>query len=228
MLKAIRQKFEEKRASWALETENRINEYSVQKRADALSKLKKEEEINHLLHQEMENYLYTIHPSFLLKPEVAKALHNRLLARSQGKFCVAVHVTSDMRMALDFYNSDLSIFIRLLEKKGFKLNGNEERFLTAFLNKLSENNYRLFMDRFGDFVNEHDNIDAAFIKYLELVEDHRKYDHGQLDFLNKYFINKGVVAPDCTKRKLKKLVKSFEKAHATEYKLTRLEKRMHG
>ncbi|MFB4165949.1 hypothetical protein ACE1TI_19655 [Alteribacillus sp. JSM 102045] len=227
MLKAMKHKFNQKRAVWAEETAQRIEEYAEQQRTASLEKMRKEEELNHLLHHEIEKYLYTIHPSFLLNPDVVKALHNRLIARSQGRFSISLHVTSEMRLALDFYNSDLSIFIRLLENKGFELKGNEERILTALLNKLSENNYRMYFDRYGDFVSENNSLQNAIYNYLKMVEDHSKYDSGRLDFLHKYLINKGLLSPEFTKKKMKKLVKSFDKMYADEYKLTRLQKRMH-
>ncbi len=227
MLKAMKHKFYQKKSVWAEETAKRIEEYAEQQRLESLEKMKKEEDLSHLLHHEIEKYLYTIHPSFLLNPDVVRALHNRLIARSQGRFSVSLHVTSEMRLALDFYNSDLSVFIRLLEKKGFQLKGNEQRLLTALLNKLSENNYRTYLERYGDFVDENLSLQSAVYKYLERVEDHNKYDSGRLDFLHKYLINKGLLMPDFTIKKMKKLVKSFDKMYADDYKVTRLEKRMH-
>ncbi|MFZ4452362.1 hypothetical protein [Salibacterium aidingense] len=226
MLKAMKQKLDQKRVLWAEGTAQRIEEYAEKERQESIRKMKREEETNHLLHQEIEKYLHTIHPSFLLNPDVARALHNRLLARSEEKFSFSLHVTSEIRLALDFYQSDLSIFIRLLEKKGFQLKGNEERFLTALLNKLSENNYRFYLERYGDFVNNADTLEDAVCKYLEKAENKKKYESGRFDFLTKYLINKELLAPDCTKKQVKKLVKSLEKKHAEDYKVTRLEKRM--
>ncbi|SDH05107.1 hypothetical protein SAMN05192534_101448 [Alteribacillus persepolensis] len=226
MLKAMKEKFNQKRNVWAQETAQRIEEYAEQQRLASLRYMKKQEEINQLLHQEIEKYLYTIHPSFLLNPDVVRALHNRLIARSQGRFSVSLHVTSEMRLALDFYNTDLSVFIRLLEKKGFQLKGNEERFLTALLNKLSENNYRMYIERYGDFVQSHHTLQDAMYQYLERVEDYNKIDSGRLDFLHKYLVNKGLLSSDFSRKKMKRLVKSFDKMYADEYKISKLEKRM--
>ncbi|WP_125555795.1 hypothetical protein [Salibacterium salarium] len=226
MLKAMKQKLDQKRVILAEGTAQRIEDYAESQHREALEKMKREEAVNHLLHQEIDKYLYTIHPSFLLNPDAASALQNRLIARSQGKLSFSLHVTSEMRLAHDFYNTDLSVFVRLLEKKGFSLLGNEGRFLTALLNKLSENNYRIYEDRYGSFINKHDTLYDAVYKYLEMADDKNKYESGRIDFLNKYLINKGLLEPDYTKKKLRKLMKSLEKKHSEDYKVTRLEKRM--
>ncbi|SFE35784.1 hypothetical protein [Alteribacillus iranensis] len=228
MLKAMRERFNQKRAEWAVETQQRIEEYAEQTRAQTLKKMQEEEEMNTMLHHEIDKYLDTIHPSFLLNPDVSRSLYQRLLARSQGRTPISLSLTSEMRLALDFYHSDLSIFIRLLEKKGFKWRGNENKFLSALLNKLSENNYRRYMDRYGDFAMEGQSLEEALLKYLEVVEDHNKFESGRIDFLNKYLINKGLLASDYTNKKLKKLVKTVGKLHEDDYKLVRLEKRMQG
>ncbi|RSL33739.1 hypothetical protein D7Z54_08570 [Salibacterium salarium] len=226
MLKAMKQKLNHKRIMLAEGTAQRIEDYAENQHREAFEKMKREETANHLLHQEIDKYLYTIHPSFLLNPDAAKVLQNRLLARSQGKFFFSFHVISEMRLATDFYNTDLSIFIRLLEKKGFQLTGNEDRFLTALLNKLSENNYRIYVDRYGYFVNENDTLQDAVYKYLEIADDKNKFESGRIDFLIKYLINKGLLSPDYTKKKMVKLIKSLEKRHSEDYKVTMLEKRM--
>lgn len=228
MLKALREKYSQKRTVWSNETAERMEAYAASEQIVREEQKAAEEEQNHLLYSEMEKYLYTIHPSFLLNTGVARALHNRLLARSQGKFSISLHVTSEMRLALDFYNTDLSIFIRLLEKKGYSIKNKEEQFMTVLLNMLSENNYRMFLDRYGDFADAEDSLEAAIYNYLEMVDNRSKYESGRMDFLNKYLINKRLLSSSYTKRKLIKLIKSFEKEFKEDYKMNNMEKRMRG
>ncbi|WP_252311860.1 hypothetical protein [Sinobaca sp. H24] len=121
MLKALREKYSHKKTGWSNETAERIEAYAASEQSVYEKQKLVEEQQNHLLYSEMEKYLYTIHPSFLLNAGVARALHNRLLARSQGKFSISLHVTSEMRLALDFYNTDLSILFGCLRKKATAL-----------------------------------------------------------------------------------------------------------
>ncbi|MGY4690023.1 hypothetical protein [Salibacterium sp. K-3] len=226
MLKAVKDTFNQKKLVWAEETAGRIEEYAARKKQQTLHKMKKEEELNHLLHQEMDKYLYAIHPSFLLHPDAARTLHNRLLARSEGRLSFSLHITSEIRLALDFYHSDLVVFIRLLEKKGVRIEGNEERFINALSNKLSENNYRIYMERFGDFADHASTLEEAVCRYLEIAGDTNKHESGRIDFLIKYLINKQLLVSDMDHRKMKRLLKTLERKYAEDYQVTRLERRM--
>ncbi|WP_252311861.1 hypothetical protein [Sinobaca sp. H24] len=58
--------------------------------------------------------------------------------------------------------------------------------MTVLLNMLSENNYRMFLDRYDDFADAEDSLEAAIYAYLELVDNRNKFESGRMDFLNKY------------------------------------------
>ncbi|WP_240375508.1 hypothetical protein [Bacillus piscicola] len=215
MLKAWRERIYAKRSEWSREKQQCPEEYAG---------MNKDEE---MLHLEVEKYLYTIHPSFLLNPDVTRALHNWLLAYSQGRSIISLHVSSEMRIAFDFYKTDLSEFIRLLEKKGFTFTGNEERFLMVLLNKLSDKNYHRYLARYGDFVQEIRSLEKAVFRYLEVVDDRNRLESGRIDFLHNYLIHRGLLPSSYTTKKTKKLVKSLNKMYADDYNVIRLEKSMH-
>lgn len=228
MLNKIKSAFDQQRERWSRETRERIKAYEEEEKMKSIQRMKKEEAMNQLLHRETEKYLETIHPSYLLHPDAEKILRQKLIAYGEGRSYFTFSLNSEVRLTQDFYKSDLIYFIRLLEKKGFVMKGNEERFVTTLLNKLSENNYLMYLDRYGNFVKENDTLQNALYKYLELVEEGHTYDSGRLDFLNKYLIYKGLLTPDFTKKKLKKMIKQLEKQYHDQYKLTRLEKRINN
>lgn len=229
MFQTLVKKFEAKRAVWAQETQQRIAEYAKQERLEALKRMEKEQQQQQLLNVEVEKYLRTIHPSFLLKPEVYQALLNMLHARSEDSFSVNLSMTSEMRKAYSYYHNELKFFLLLLEKKGYKLTGNEENFLNTFLTKLRENNYHYCIEQYGDFLPELASLEMAFELYFETVDDDKKYDSGNLDFFAVYLNRKGIINDiQWNKTKLKKKLKQFEKSHLAEVKLKKLEKRMNN
>ncbi|MDQ0254959.1 hypothetical protein J2S74_002341 [Evansella vedderi] len=228
MFQTLMKKFEAKRAVLAAETQQRIAEYAEQERLEALRRMKKEEEQQRILNEEVEKYLRTVHPSFLLKPEVYQALLNMLLARSEESFSVSITMTSEMRKAYSFYHNELKYFIKLLERKGFEFTSNEEVFLNTFLTKLREKNYHLCLERYGDFLPEGINLADAFELYFDVVEDQFKYDSGNVDFFAVYLNHKGITDAHWTKSKLKKKLKQYEKSHLEEFKLKKLEKRLNN
>ncbi|MCD8509959.1 MAG: hypothetical protein LRY73_08895 [Bacillus sp. (in: Bacteria)] len=226
MFQTLVKKFEAKRAVWAEETQQRIAEYAKQERLEALKRMEKEQQQQQLLNVEVEKYLRTIHPSFLLKPDVYHALLNMLHARSEDSFSVNISMTSEMRKAYSYYHNELKFFLVLLEKKGYELTGNEEKFLTTFLTKLRENNYHYCIERYGDFLPENSSLEAAFEFYFEAVEDDEKYDSGNLDFFAVYLNHKGIINDtQWNKTKLKKKLKQFEKSHKVEVKLKKAGKK---
>ncbi|WP_100398640.1 hypothetical protein [Bacillus sp. FJAT-44742] len=226
MLGTLKERMTWQRQKWAEETKERIREYAEFQRLESLKEIEKEEKTNEILHQEIDRYLKTAHPSFLLKPEVARALLNRLYARSSGRSSLSIHITREMRKASAFYNKEMVIFIMLLERKGVTFEGNEEKFMTIFMNKLSENNYRYCMEKYGDFVSEYESLEDAMYHYLEAVEENDKYESGHVDFFTKYLINKGILPAVTVKSKMRRRLKEFEHLHAEDYKVRKMEKRL--
>ncbi|ADU31554.1 hypothetical protein [Evansella cellulosilytica] len=226
MFQHLIKKFEAKRAVWAEETQQRIMAYAEQERLEALRRMKKEEEQQCLLNNEVEKYLRTVHPTFLLKPEVQKALLNMLQARSEGTVSVNISMTKEMRKAYSYYHSEFKIFVQLLEHKGYKVSNNEELFLNTFITKLREKNYQLCMEKYGDFVPDNATIYEAFEHYFEIVEDQFKYESGNVDFFAIYLNQKGIAGDDWTKSRLKRKLKHYEKANKDEVRMKRLEKRL--
>ncbi|MBU8907559.1 hypothetical protein [Desertibacillus haloalkaliphilus] len=226
MFGALKKKFEEKRQSLSQETQQRIQEFAERQREEALAIAKREEEESRTIIADVDKYLSTTHLSFLLKPEISKAVLNMLYARSEGRKSPILQMTKEMRKAHMFYHKELSIFIRILEKKGVTLKGNEERFFTIFMNKLSENNFNACYDRYGDFIRKGASLEEAIAHYLEVVEEEFKFESGRLDFFAKYLIEKNIVSSSFNKSKLKKKIKAFEKSNEEEYKVKEMEKRL--
>ncbi|SFL72553.1 hypothetical protein [Salibacterium qingdaonense] len=211
MLKAVKEKAAHQNLVRAEGTTQRMEKFTENQ---TRLRIKEEEKWNHFLHQEIKMYLYTIHPSFLLHPDAARALQNRLLARSEGKRMISLHVKSEVCLALDFYQSDLAFFIQDLETKGFQLSENEERFMKALHNKLSENNYYLYFERFGDFAAQAETLEEALLCYLETAGSQNKYGSGRIDFLLKYLINKELLVPEMNHKKMRKLIKSLDRSYS--------------
>ncbi|SFP44347.1 hypothetical protein [Salibacterium halotolerans] len=226
MLKAVKEKVAKQDSCRVERAAGRIENPVEKEKQTARFRNKEEEKWNHFLHQEIETYLYTIHPSFLLHPDAMRALHNRLLARSKGRRLVSLHVTSEVNLALDFYQSDLTFFLEYLEKKGFQLSGNEERLMKAMQNKLSENNYYIYFERFGDFAADAVTLEKALLDYLETAGSQNKYGSGRMDFLVKYLINKELLNPEVNHKKMRKLVKSLERRYAGSRKTGRPDREM--
>src|SRR5690554_6060103 len=124
MFQNLMRKFEAKRAVWTRETEQRIKEYAELERQTTLKRMEWEQKQQVLLNEEVRKYLRTVHPSFLLKPEIYKALLNMLHARSEGSASVNINMTKDMRKTYAYYHNELKVFLKLLERKGYILTGN--------------------------------------------------------------------------------------------------------
>ncbi|MFA9559095.1 hypothetical protein ACERII_17430 [Evansella sp. AB-rgal1] len=226
MFQNLVKKFEAKRAVWAQETQQRIMEYAEQERKAQLERMEKEAEQQRLLNEGVEKYLRTVHPTFLLKPEAYKALLNMLHARSEGSSSINMNMTKEMRKTYTFYNREFKVFLTLLEKKGYKLTGNEETFLNTFLTKLRENNYHLCLEKYGDFLPENVTLTEAFERYFEVMDDENKYDSGNIDFFAVYINQRGITETHWTKMSLKKKLKQFEKSNEDIVKLRKLEKKL--
>ncbi|WP_280769991.1 hypothetical protein [Salipaludibacillus daqingensis] len=226
MFQNLKNKFEAKRAVWTQETQQRIAEYADFERRTALLEMEKNEKMQSLLNTEVEKYLRTVHPTFLLKPEVSRALLNMLYSRSEGTVSINMSMTKEMRKAYSFYHNELKIFLNLLERRGFQLEGNEDKFLMLFITKLRENNYRKCMNLYGDFVPDGSSLFQAFDLYFEVVEDEYKYTSGNVDFFASYLNQKEIVDYSWTKSRLKRKLKQYENANKHEFKLKQLEKRL--
>ena len=226
MFTNLKNKFEAKRAEWSQQTQQRITEYAETERQSALLEMRKIEKMQSILNTEVEKYLRTVHPTFLLKPDVHHALLNMLHSRSEGTVSINMNMTKEMRKAYSFYHNELKIFLSLLERKGFQVEGNEETFLTTLLTNLRENNHRLCMNLYGDFVPDDANLFQAFDRYFEVVEDEFKYESGNVDFFASYLNQKGIINYSLTKSHLKRKLKQYEKANKHEFKLKKLEKRL--
>ncbi|PYZ93821.1 hypothetical protein CR194_11795 [Salipaludibacillus keqinensis] len=225
MFQQLKNKFEAKRAVWSQETQQRMTEYAELERKTALLEMKRNEKMQSLVNTEVEKYLRTVHPTFLLKPDVSRALLNMLHARSEGTVSININMTKEMRKAYSFYHSELKIFLNLLERKGYVIEGSEETFLNTFLTKLRENNYRLCLDIYGDFVPEGATLFEAFDRYFDIVEDDYKYESGNVDFFASY-LNQKNIDFSWTKGRLKRKLKQYEKANKHEFKLKQLERRL--
>ncbi|MCR6095453.1 hypothetical protein HXA31_11415 [Salipaludibacillus agaradhaerens] len=226
MFQNLKEKFEAKRAVWAEETQARINNYAILERRKMLAEMKRKETLQSLLNSEVSKYLKTVLPTFLLKPEASRALLNMLHARSEGTVSINLNMTKEMRQTHLFYHNELDVFITLLERKGFVLEGNEDLFLTSFLTTLREYNYRLCIDVYGDFVPDDASLLEAFDRYFETVEDKFKYESGNVDFFAAYLNQKGIVDGNLTKSRLKRKLKQYEKANKHEFKLKKLERKL--
>ncbi|MGJ9382312.1 hypothetical protein [Salipaludibacillus sp. CF4.18] len=226
MFQSLKSKLEAKRAVWSEGTQQRIAKHAEKERNEALFQMKKNERVQTLLNTEVEKYLRTVHPTFLLKPEVHRALLNMLHARSEGTVSISMTMTSEMRKAYSFYHNELKIFISLLERKGFALAGYEDTFLTTLLTKLRENNYRSCLELYGDFVPEGSTLTKAFDLYFEVVEKEFKYNSGSVDFFAIYLNHKNIVDFTWTKSRLKRKLKQYEKENKQEFKLKQLERKL--
>lgn len=226
MFQNLKNKIEAKRAVWAQETQQRIAEYAELERESALLKIQRMEKMQLLLNTEVEKYLRTVHPTFLLKPDVYHALLNMLYSHSEDAVSINMSMTKEMRKAYSFYHNELKVFLSLLERKGYQLEGNEETFLTTLLTNLRENNYQYCINQYGDFVPSGSSLFEAFDRYFEMVEDEFKYASGNVDFFAVYLNQKGIVNYSWTKVSLKKHLKQYEKANKHDFRLEKLERRL--
>lgn len=226
MFQVLRNKLEAKRAVWSQETQQRIAEYAEFEKQSALLEMERKESVQSLLNAEIGKYLRTEHPTFLLKTDVYRALLNMLHTRSEGTFNVSLTMTKDMRRAYSYYHNELKYFIDVLERKGFKLDGQEELFLESFLTKLRENNYRYNLEQYGDFIPENASLIQAFDAYLEVMDTHEYLDSGKLDFFATYLNHKDIADFTWTKSKLKRKLKQYLKSHKHEFKMKKIERKL--
>ncbi|ADH98749.1 hypothetical protein [Salisediminibacterium selenitireducens] len=226
MFQVLRSKLEAKRAVWSQETQQRIAEYAELEKQSALLEMERKESVQSLLNTEIGKYLRTEHPTFLLKPDVYRALLNMLHTRSEGTFNVSLTMTKDMRRAYAYYHNELKYFIDVIERKGFRLDGQEELFLNSFLTKLRENNYRYNLEQYGDFIPEHTSLIQAFDAYLEVMDTHEYLDSGKLDFFATYLNHKDIADFTWTKSKLKRKLKQYLKSHKHEFKMKKIERKL--
>ncbi|PRO65371.1 hypothetical protein [Alkalicoccus urumqiensis] len=226
MFTGLKSRFEEKRAFLSRQTQDRIEQFASFERQQSLIEMERSQSQQSILNQEIGKYLKTVHPTFLLKQDVHRALLNMLYSRSEGTFNMNLSMTKEMRKAYSFYHNELKIFIALLERRGFRMEGREELFMQTFLTKLRENNYRYLSDVYGDFVPENASIAGAFEAYIDAVDRKDKYESGHLDFFATYLNQKGIADFTWTKNKMKRKLKQYEKAHKQEFKLKQLERRL--
>lgn len=226
MFAELKTRLNQKRAVWSQETQERIEQYAAYERQRSMKEMDRKQAQQSILNQEVEKYLRTVHPTFLLKPETHRALLNMLYARSEGTFNVNLSMTKDMRRAYSFYHDELKVFLSLIERKGFQTEGQEELFLQSFLTKLRENNYRSLSEAYGDFVPEEASVTEAFERYIDTVAEGNKYESGHLDFFATYLNHKGIADFTWTKGRMKRKLKHYEKAHKQEFKLKELERRL--
>ncbi|WP_147805154.1 hypothetical protein [Alkalicoccus halolimnae] len=226
MFAGIKSKLEKKRTLWSMETQDRIEQFAAMERSRSMKEMEKKQTQQSILNQEVSKYLQTVNPTFLLKPETHRALLNMFYARAEGTFNINLSMTKEMRKAYSFYHSELKVFIALLERKGFQLEGQEELFLQTFLTKLRENNYRLLSDSYGDFVPDNASVTEAFELYIATVDKDNKYESGHLDFFATYLNHKNIADFTWTKGRMKRKLKHYEKSHKQEFKLKELERRL--
>ena len=226
MFQVLKNKLEAKRAVWSQETQERIAEYAEFEKKSALIEIEKKESVQSFLNAEIGKYLRTEHPTFLLKPDVYRAVLNMLHSRSEGTFNVSLSMTKEMRRAYSYYHNELKYFIDVLERKGFKFEGREELFLNSFLAKLRENNYKYNLEQYGDFLPEKVSLIEAFDAYLELMDTHEYLDSGKLDFFATYLNHKNIADFSWTKSKLKRKLKQYLKSHKHEFKMKKIERKL--
>ncbi|NJP36928.1 hypothetical protein [Alkalicoccus luteus] len=226
MLTSLKTKISQKRAVWMQETQERIEQFAQFEQKRSLEELERSQSQQFILNQEVGRYLKTVHPTFLLKPEVHRALLNLLYARAEGRFSMSISMTEEMRKAYSFYHNELKIFITLLGRRGFQIEGQEELFLQTFLTKLRENNFRRLLDVYGDFIPEDALITEAFARYVDTVDASSKYESGHLDFFATYLNHKNIADFTWTKGRLKRKLKQFDKASREENKLKQLERKL--
>ncbi|SDO12947.1 hypothetical protein [Alkalicoccus daliensis] len=226
MFAGLKTRIEEKRALWSKETQERIERFAAFERRRSLEDMEREQSQHFILNQEVGKYLKTVNPTFLIKPEVNRALLNMLYARSEGTFSINMSMTKEMRKAYSFYHNELKVFIELIERKGFRMEGQEKFFMENFLTKLRENNFRYLTEVYGDFVPAEASITEAFELYLETVDFENKYESGHLDYFATYLNQKGIADFTWTKGRMKRKLKQFEKATKQEFKLKQLERRL--
>ncbi|AOM82111.1 hypothetical protein [Salisediminibacterium beveridgei] len=226
MFQVLKNKLEAKRAVWSQETQERIAEYAEFEKKSALIEMEKKESVQTFLNAEIGKYLRTEHPTFLLKPDVYRAVLNMLYSRSEGTFNVSLTMTKDMRRAYSYYHNELKYFIDILEKKGFKFEGREQLFLNSFLTKLRENNFRYNLDQYGDFLPENASLIESFDAYLELMDTYEYLDSGKLDFFATYLNHKDIADFTWTRSKLKRMLKQYLKSHKHEFKMKKIERKL--
>ncbi|CAM3981000.1 hypothetical protein [Alkalicoccus chagannorensis] len=226
MFASMKTKLESKRAVLAEQTQQRIEQFAQFERQQSLEEMERQQSQQSILNQEVGKYLKTVHPAFLLKSEVNRAVLNMIYSRSEGTFNMNVSMTKEMRKAYSFYHNELKIFLSLLERKGFNLEGQEELFMQSFLTKLQENNFRYLADTYGEFVSENASITEAFEAYLDTVDRGSRYEIGHLDFFSSYLNQKGIVSFSWTTSRLKRKLRQYERAHKQEFKMKELERRL--
>lgn len=226
MFQTWKRKFAAKQAVWARETQQRIAEYAEHERQEIMEKLSREQQEWLVFNNEINNYLKTVQPVFLLKPEVCKALLNLLYARSDGTAGASVSLTKEVRKAYAFYHKELKVFLNLLERKGCSIQGKEERFLTMFMAKLRERNYQSHLEYYSDIIPGQCSVTEAFAMYFEAVEEENTYESGHVDFFATHLKNKRIVDAGLPLSRLIRNLKQYEKENKDDIEMRRLEKRL--
>jgi hypothetical protein len=218
----IRKKIEEHKSKIAMEEAIKEEE---RKAKEEIRRAKELEEQN-ILNKELDKYLSTVHPTFLLVPEVKKALYQILHARSYGTNLEVTLTEELFETLMSFYNQELNIFLKLLENKGYTLKGREKEFVDSMISKIEEINYLTHLNKYGDFVDENDNLKAACYKFFELSGADNIYDAGVLSFILRYFYNKGVTSEEYNVWKFSEKLEEYFKVYEVEMQVLRMEKRL--
>ncbi|WP_018922341.1 hypothetical protein [Salsuginibacillus kocurii] len=226
MFNVIKERIQEQRSRWIKETQERIQEYAELERIEAERRKHEETYQQDLLNEELDRFVRSTQPSFCLHPEVTKSYRHRLYAYTNESSHFGLAVSKEMKKAHRFFNKDLMIFIKLLERKGFPMKGNEERFMEAFIQKVRTEHHEKVEAVYGEIVLEHSTLSEAFASYLEVLPDEEVFVSGNLDYLHQQLIAYEIIPSRRTFCQLKRHLKEYMSQHATDHKIRKLEKKL--
>lgn len=204
----------------------RIDEEAEGRKREAIGKNRKEAEEKPMLDKEIDRYLSTCNPTFVLIPEVTRGLISIVIARStRGEFD-AVLTPELYETLITFYNEEFNIFIKMLENKGLSIKGSEERFVNLFVSKLDEMNYNSCLLRYGNFAEDEKEIKGVFYRYFEVIGADSIYDSGNLRFLAGCIQNNIILGYEPSIWDLSDEIKEYKKIYEVDYKVRKMERRL--
>ncbi|MBB6449115.1 hypothetical protein HNR44_001064 [Geomicrobium halophilum] len=185
----------------------------------------KENEMAAILEDEMPRFIKMTKPTFFLRPEMERSLHQFLQTGGGQRNYAKPTLTKEARQLALFYNKELSLFIKYLQKQGFQLKGNEALFAHIFLNHVAIISFQQLQKRYGTVALRNEHISTVFDRYLHMVDEERYYDIDHLEYLRQNLISKRIVPVTMNLYRLKRQLKQYEKNHE-DHQINKFKRRL--
>lgn len=189
---------------------------------------KKEEESNKILEIEMDKYLKTTNPAIILHPRMKENIYAILdaRARTSGKDAdIMAASEEEVNALMNYYNEDLNVFIKLLENKGYKLEGREGNFVTMLESKTRELNYNICKKKIGEDI--HTDLKKTFFHYIDVFGDDCR-GISQIDFISEYLYRNNLTDKKLTVQQISDKLTEMKKLYDLDFKVRKMENRLNN